>query len=210
MGILKLGVQYTYKFLMVSSSDHISGKTGLNNAVTVYLSKGAGAAGTLATNSGASGSGTTELDSTNLPGWYQIILSASDLSSAGDLIIEASGTGADHTSLKEMVQSQIFTDLQLDNTGRVLISSPVKQNTSFILPFIMTVAGVPTPSLTGFAAQRNLAGAGFAPCVNSVVEDAGGWYHIVLASSDTNAAVVEVQITATGADTRNISFYTQP
>lgn len=200
--ILKAATAYSRKFLMVLTSDHISGATG--KTVTVKLSKGPGAAGTTAAGS------VTELDSTNLPGVYQVALTTVDTGVAGDLWYTCSASACDNTDFCDQVQAQVFTDLTLNASGAALIGSAVKQNTQFLLPFIMTVNSVPTPGLTGFTAQRSLGNAGFAACANSVVEIGSGWYSILLAATDTNNAVIEVLITATNADNRNITLYTQP
>lgn len=201
--ILKTSFSYARKFLMVLASDHITGATGAT--VTVQLSKGPAPAAFA-----AAGGAVTEIGL----GWYQCLLSTTDTNTPGDLAVHCAGTSptCDPTDFVDQVQNTVFTDLQLNANGYALIASQVKQNTAFLLPFIMTVNGIPTPGMTGFTAQRNLAGAGFAPCANTVVEDGVGWYHILLAPTDTNATVIEVHITAavTGADDRNITLYTQP
>ncbi len=69
-------------FLMVLSSDHITGATGLTP--TVMLSKNGG--------SFASPSGTV---SEIANGWYQVAGNATDTATLGPLVLHASGTGAD-------------------------------------------------------------------------------------------------------------------
>lgn len=204
---IKTATAYTRKFKMVKSSDHVSGATQafIGAAPSVRLHKGSGAS------TAAAAAGTvTELDSTNIPGWFQIAFTTGDTGVSGDMAVSATGTGCDATDWVEMVQAQVFTDLGLDASGNVKIASQVKQNTAFLLPFIMTVNGIPTAGLSGFVAQRNIAGAGFGLCANAVVEDGSGWYHILLAGTDTNGTVIEVHITANTADDRNITIYTQP
>lgn len=202
---IKTATAYVRKFKMVKSSDHVSGATQsfIGAAPTVKLSKGPLGSGTTAAGT------VTELDSTNLPGWFQIAYTTGDTGIAGDMTVSATGTNCDATDWVEQVQGQVFTDLGLDAFGNVKIASQVKQNSTFLFPFIMTVNGVATPGLTGFAAQRNL-GSGFGSCANSVVEDGVGWYHILLAPTDSNATVIELHIIATGADALNVTLYTQP
>lgn len=69
-------------FLMVDSSDHITGKTGL--APTVTISKNGGA---FATPAGA----VTELSG----GWYKIAANATDSNTLGQIAIHATASGAD-------------------------------------------------------------------------------------------------------------------
>lgn len=77
-------------FLMVSSSDHVTGITGAT--VTVKLGKSGG--------TGAAASGAiSEIDSTNLPGWYKVAGNATDTGTLGPLVLHASATGADPTDV---------------------------------------------------------------------------------------------------------------
>jgi len=77
---------YPLVFLMVDSSDHITGKTGL--APTVKLGK-AGAAG------GAPAGAVSEIDATNMPGWYKVAGNATDSGTLGPLVLHATAAGAD-------------------------------------------------------------------------------------------------------------------
>src|SRR5215469_3651371 len=172
--ILKTGVAYSRKFLMVLSSDHISGATG--KTVTIKLSKGPGAAGTTA--AGA----VTELDSTNLPGVYQVALTTSDTGSSGDLWYTCSASGCDNTDFKDEVQGQVFTDLSMNASGQVNVTSNLKQNQNFTVLFLMTLIGTtnvaPGMTVTG---QRTFSSAGFSPVSGAIVEvgspgNGGGWY----------------------------------
>lgn len=73
-------------FLMVDSTDHVTGKTGLTPTVT--LSKNAGA---FASPSGA----VTEISG----GWYKLAAHATDSNTLGVLALHATGTGADPTDM---------------------------------------------------------------------------------------------------------------
>lgn len=75
---------YPLVFMMVDSTDHVTGKTGLTPTVT--LSK-AGAA--FASPAGA----VTEIAN----GWYKVAGNATDTGTSGPLILHATGTGADPT-----------------------------------------------------------------------------------------------------------------
>lgn len=76
-------------FWMFDSSDHRSGKTGLSP--TVKIKKNGVAAGTPA---GA----VSEVDSTNMPGLYQIAAHLTDVNTLGPLSLNATATGADASS----------------------------------------------------------------------------------------------------------------
>jgi hypothetical protein len=76
--------------LMIDSSDHISGKTGLT--LTVTLSKDGAAFAAL-------GGSVTEISS----GWYKIALNTTDTGTLGDLAIHATATGADATDVVDQV-----------------------------------------------------------------------------------------------------------
>lgn len=207
--ILKQSTSYTRQFLMVSSADHVSGATGLNGAVTVYLSK-AGAAGTLATNSGA---GVTEVSSAHLPGIYSIVLSVTDVGTTGDLAFACTGAGADTTNFIDQVQTQTFTDLSLTNAGRVFINDNLQQNTALAGFTFMMVDSTTSQRKSGLAvtAQRTLGGGGFAPCSNSVSEiGATGIYTISLSAADLNNACTGILFTATGAADVYMPLVTTP
>lgn len=73
---------YPILFLMVDSTDHVTGKTGLTPTVTI--SKNGAAFGSP---SGA----VTELSS----GWYALAGNATDRNTIGEFLIHATGTGAD-------------------------------------------------------------------------------------------------------------------
>ncbi len=102
MRILKQSTAPIITFLLVSSADHVTGLTGAT--VTVKLSKNGGS-GATATNA------VNQVDSVNLPGWYQITLTAGETNTIGDLIIRATATGADQTDRLCVVESADITDM---------------------------------------------------------------------------------------------------
>ncbi|MEI8376757.1 MAG: hypothetical protein WCJ35_28415 [Planctomycetota bacterium] len=73
-------------FLMIDSTDHITGKAGLSP--TVRISKN-GSTGTLPVGS------ITVVDATYMPGWYQLAANAADADTFGSLVLHATATGAD-------------------------------------------------------------------------------------------------------------------
>ena len=101
MALLKQSTAYTRMFLMVDSTDHVTGKTGLSPTVT--LSKAGGAFG-------AAGGTVTEVSS----GWYKIAFTTTDTNTLGELALHATGTAADPTDLVDQV---IVLDLGINQTG---------------------------------------------------------------------------------------------
>lgn len=71
---------------MVQSADHISGLTGASPTVKIGKNGASGAAP-----SGA----VTEIDSTNLPGWYQVAGNATDTNTAGPVALHATAASGD-------------------------------------------------------------------------------------------------------------------
>ena len=78
--VLAFGSTPTIVFLLVDATDGETPETGLTP--TVYVSKNGGTAAT-ATNAAA------EIDSTNLPGWYSLALTATETDTDGPLIVYA-------------------------------------------------------------------------------------------------------------------------
>lgn len=79
-------------FLMVDSTDHVTGKTGLSPTVT--LSKNGAAFG-------APAGAVTELSG----GWYKVAANATDTNTLGPLLLHATATGADPSDLQFEVVS---------------------------------------------------------------------------------------------------------
>src|SRR5437016_7700218 len=97
MGLLKLSTTYTRLFFLVSSTDHVSAKTGASP--TVNLSK---AGGSFA----AAGGAVTEIGS----GWYKIALTTTDTNTLGDLAFHITASGADDTDFVDQVVAIDLTD----------------------------------------------------------------------------------------------------
>src|SRR5215831_21000236 len=115
MATLKQSTTYTRMFLLISSSDHITGKTLASP--TVNLSKAGGAFA-------AAGGTITEVAN----GWYKIALTTTDTNTVGDLAFNITATGADNTDFADQVSAVIlgdltppanFSSLSIDGSGRV-------------------------------------------------------------------------------------------
>lgn len=110
MAILKQSTVYTRTFLMVQTSDHISGITGAT--VTVNISK-AGATGA------AAAGAVSEVDSTHNPGLYKVALTTADTGTLGDLSFHCTATSADPTDFVDQVTTQILGDTLTANTTQL-------------------------------------------------------------------------------------------
>ena len=98
--ILKQGTAYTHKFLMILSSDHLTGATGLSPAVS--FAKATATAFQTATGA------VTEVGF----GWYHVALATGDTSSLGDMAFHATSTAttADPTDWLDNVTANILGD----------------------------------------------------------------------------------------------------
>jgi hypothetical protein len=202
--IIKLGTQYSRKFLMVLSSDHITGATG--KTVTVNISKGAGGA------FGAAAGSVAEIAN----GWYQISLIGADTSTAGDLAYNCTASGCDPTDFVDQVQSQVFTDLALGSGGRVLVASNLQQNSTFSALFFMTLTGTSNaaPGLT-VTGQRTFGVGGFSPVSGLIAEVGGvgngaGWYVFSGLAADSNNQVAGFRMSAATANDTDFTLWFQP
>jgi hypothetical protein len=84
--IKQSSTQHALRFFLVQSSDHITGLTGASPTVKIGKAGSTGAAP-----SGA----VTEIDSTNLPGWYKVAANATDTNTLGSIDIHATAASAD-------------------------------------------------------------------------------------------------------------------
>lgn len=109
-------------FLLISSSDHITGLTGATP--TVKLGKNGG--------TGAAPSGTvSEIDSTNLPGLYKVAGNATDTNTLGPLALYATASGADPCN--EEYEVVIFDPQAATNLGLTAIPAVASGNAGALL-----------------------------------------------------------------------------
>lgn len=88
--MLKQSTARNVAILMTDSTDHVTGKTGLT--LTLTASKDGGAFASITPT-------VTELSN----GWYSLALTATHTNTLGDLLIHATGTGADPSDMREQV-----------------------------------------------------------------------------------------------------------
>jgi|SRR5215469_1124090 len=202
--IIQQSTTYSRKFLMVLASDHVTPATGFGTSgFTINISKGA---------SGSMGAAAGVVNAELGNGWYQYAMTSGDTALLGDLAVNITHATADPSDFCDQIQAQVFTQLQMNANGRVLIADNLQQNTAApFLPFLMldALTGVPKTGLT-VTCQRNL-GSGFAPCNQSTAtEIANGFYFIALAPSDLNGPSVVFLFTAAGASNTTFTLFTQP
>jgi len=101
MADLKQSTAYNRTFFMIDSTNRPAGKSGLT--ITVRISKnGAASVVPLGTIS--------EIDATNMPGWYMLQLQTGDTGTLGDLAYKFTATGADPTNFSDQVRANILGD----------------------------------------------------------------------------------------------------
>jgi len=169
-----------------------------------------------AVDSAYSSGGVKEVDATNMPGTYRL-----------DLPNAAIAAGVDSVTVTIKVAGCFLAELWIPITTygtlalQVLLAavktktdnlpSAIRKNQSQLWLFFMRQSADLVSPATGLTvtAQRSLDGAVFAACVNGVSEIGFGWYSIVLHANDTNADVVGLKFTATGAVPLNERFFTK-
>jgi len=119
-------------FLMVDSTDHISGKTGLSPTVT--LSKNGGS---FASPSGA----VTEVGN----GYYKVAGNATDTATLGPLILHATGTGADPTDVEYMVVA--FDPLSATDLGLSRLDATISSRSTLDASGVRTAIGLASANL---------------------------------------------------------------
>jgi hypothetical protein len=192
--ILKSSTGYPFFFLMVDSSDHITGKTGLSPTVTISKS---GA-------SFASPSGSvTEISS----GWYKVAGNATDTNTDGPILLHATGSGADPTDAVVGVVVD-WNPRSVPTVADVVAAigpvKTVKKGEAFTnFPIWMlsnsgaAVTGLSTSQIT---CKASIDGGAFANLADTTETEVGlGKYVVDLSSSETNGNSVGIICTATGA-----------
>lgn len=185
MADLTQNAPYPKSFLMVLSSDHITGATGLSPLPAVQISKAGGAFN-------APAGVVTELGF----GWYSVAFTSADTNTLGDLAFHASAAGCDATDEKDQVKT--FAP------GR---GAPLS---NFEFPMLSNVDHTsPATGLT-VSVQVSKDGGAFAPSTNTAAEVGSGNYAISLTASEMSASVVALRMTATGADPQRVTIVTSP
>lgn len=116
--LIKNGSTPTIVFFLVDATDGETPETGLSP--TVYISKNGGTAATT-TNSAS------EIDSTNMQGWYKVALTAAETGTDGSLIIWADSS----TTTKSWYDvHQVYTNLIHDDEMDDIADHVLMRNTA--------------------------------------------------------------------------------
>jgi hypothetical protein len=182
MALLSVSTTYNRMFKMISSSDHLSLKTGA--APVVKISKNAGAFATAA--------GTvTEIAN----GWYEIALTTADTGTVGDLAYYITGTGADDTDFCDQVGGANVT--QWNGTN---VSSPATAGIPDIN--VKNINNVSAASVTTVNANQgttqplNFTGTAGSALVKSDMTDIAG---VAVSTTTAQLGVNVVQMNAVAA-----------
>ncbi len=218
--IKQSSTQAPLSFLMIDSSDHITGKTGLTPTVTISK---AGAA--FASPAGS----VTEISS----GWYKIAGNATDTATLGPLLLHATGSGADPTDIHvanivgfdpqsatdgglSKLTSLTFTVSNQVDANTLSLSTTlrpgIRKNTALAaFEFLMVdTSGNPATGLT-VTPTRSIDGAAFAAgTLSAVTEVSAGMYAVDFGAGDLNGTVITLKCTATGAKTTFVTIKTSP
>lgn len=219
--LLKQSTAYTRMFKLISSTDHISLKTGVSPVVNISKAGGA---------FGAAGGTVTEVSN----GWYKVALTTTDTNTLGDIAFYITGTGADDTDFVDSVSANVLGDTlpasvagavgsvtagvtvttNNDKTGYSLAAGQlfIKKNvalSNFEFPMVDSTDHVTLKTGLTVAGQVSIDGAAFVNLTNSVAELASGVYKVNLAAADVNGTIIMLKFTSATADTRLILFTTQ-
>lgn len=167
-------------FLLVSSGDHIAAVTGASP--TVKISKNAAA--------GASPAGAvSEIDSTNVPGWYQVAANSTDANTLGQIILHASHASADPCDM--LVAQVVSFNPRNANLGLTNVSANVAQVAGATVDTTLPQLGVRVVNIAAAAVSSTSAQIGA-----NLISIAG-------AAVDTTAAQLGVRLVNVGASAVN-------
>lgn len=162
-------------FLLVQSADHITGLTGASPTVKLGKNGGTGAAP-----SGA----VTEIDSTNLPGWYKVAGNATDTNTAGPLVLHATAASADPCDI--MAANVIDSTVAVYGTNEVTIAGQT----------ITAAAGVTFPS--SIASPTNITAGTITTATNLTNAPTAGDFTATMKTSIGTAVAASAVASVTG------------
>lgn len=139
-------------------------------------------------------------------GWYQLVLTATELQAARIAISVISPAGPkvyEDQAIYIEVYGNVSAEHELDlDQPNVKVNSAFKKNTAYVNYMFLMVDDIdgktPKTGLTGITTQRSIDGGAFGACVNSATEVASGWYKIDMAASDLNGDEIVLRFTKVG------------
>ena len=164
--MLKLSTARNIMVLLVDSTDHVTGKTGLTLTIT-------------ASKNGAAFASITPTVTERGTGWYSLALTAAHTDTLGDLAIRCTGTAADPADVRE----QVFTLLPGE-----LVTLAAVTHTGAVIPTVSAVTGLTAANLDATVSSR-LATAGYTAPDNAGVT-------AIKAKTDSLAFTVAGQVDA--------------
>ena len=136
MAILKKSTAWNRAFLMVQTSDHLSGLTGAT--VTCNISKNGAAFG-------AAGGAVTEIAN----GWYYVALNTTDTGTAGDLAYHCTATSGDATDFADQVWDSTVASVGVNAVTWVGGTIPAVNVTGVPLVDLKYTLGTISPAAAG-------------------------------------------------------------
>jgi hypothetical protein len=124
--LLKQSTAITVTILMIDSTSHYAGKTGLAAGLTIYATKAGGTPSAITPT-------VAELDATNAPGLYSLVLTTTHTNTLGELQLYITASGADPARVWYQI-GNIHSDIQawLGAAPNALISGRVDSNAQVV------------------------------------------------------------------------------
>ncbi len=215
--------QITLIFVNDSSSTTGAGLTGLTNSTSgltaYYVRNSATGSTSISLASMTLGTFTSggfkEIDSTNMPGWYQFCPPNAALASGADAVGICLRGAANMAPCNLEIDLTAFDPLNGNNLGLAYLPQGpmmIKKNAGMsAYPFVMVDStGTPRTGLT-VAAQRTIDGGAWANTANPACTEIGfGGYYFTPGAADFNGGAVMFRFSATGAQDQFWTVVPQP
>lgn len=186
MRLLKQSTAASVMVLMVDSTDHVTGKTGLT--LTITASKNGAAFGSISPTVNERGSG-----------WYGLQLTTAHTDTLGDLALHVTGTAADPSDVLSYVVVRHLADLTWPaTTGRsLLVDASGHVTVGDIVPGAITASEAPAlANLDAAVSTRALEAGGNLAAVKGKTDN--------LPTDPADESLLEAAIAAVQADTNDI------
>lgn len=204
----------------VATGAGLTGLTNSSSGLTCYYKRNTGSASVSVTLASATlgtftSGGFKEVDSTNMPGVYELGIPNAALTSGADSVVVML-QGATHMAPVTLeIELTAVNNQNGNNFGLAYLPQApmqLKKNQSLsAFPFPMFDSnGNPKTGLT-VTCQRSLDGGSFASINGgtAAVEIGNGWYYTPLLAGDTNGNAIAFRFSATGAQDTDWTFITQ-
>jgi len=159
--------------------------------------------------------GFKEVDSTNMPGVYEIGIPNAALASGADSVVLCLQGATNMAPVLLEIELTQVNNQNGNNFGLAYLPqgpTQVKKNqaiAAFPFPMFNSATGTPQTGLT-VSASRSIDGGAFAACTNAPTEIANGFYSIALSAADTNGNCIAFRFYSSGAQDTPYTLVTQP